>query len=187
MQTTGAKRSVPVRIRARDQPIMGKNRPGVDGILKSVARGPERSPLFYFLYDNHAKIVQASVGRRIRWKPIQVLISQLGLTDGDGKPATPERIRQTWYLVRKEAAKQRALRQARDSLPSLMARTRRPSADWLPPALSQPSAPPPSGGVHQGGQSAALPPAQPGSLPSVGATQDSTERVNDFDTAGFGI
>ena len=156
---------------------MGKNRTGLGAVLKNVARGPERSPLFYFLYDNHDAIMQAAAGRRIRWEPIQAQVIELGLTDGDNKPPTAERVRQTWFLVRKEVVKQRALRMSGGNRPSLMARAKRAPTDWRPPALAQSNAPPPSGGVHQDGRPAALPPAlpvQPGSPPSSGAAQDSS-------------
>ena len=144
---------------------MGKNRTGLGAVLKNIARGPERSPLFHWLYDNHDAIVQAAVGRRIRWEPIQAQVIQLGLMDGTNKPPTAERVRQTWFVARKEVAKQRALRISGANRPALLARAKRAPTDWLPPALAQPNAPPPPGGVHQDGRPAALPsglPVQPG-------------------------
>jgi len=174
VQTTRSKKPVPVRIRASDSLAVGKNRTGRGAVLKNIARGPERSSLFYWLYDLHDQIVQAAVGRRIRWEPIQAQAIELGLTDGANKPPTAERVRQTWYFVRKEVVKQRALRVAGGNRLSLTAKAKRAPATWLPPALAQPSAPPPLGGVHQGVQSAALPSAQPGSLPSAAASQDSS-------------
>ena len=120
--------------------------------------------------------MQAAVGRRIRWEPIQVQAVELGLTDGTNKPPTVERVRQTWYFVRKEVVKQRALRVG-GNRPSLTTRVKRAPATWLPPALAQPNAPPPSGGVHQDGQSAALPPVlprQPEPPALAAASQDSS-------------
>jgi len=153
---------------------VGKNRTGRGVVLKNIARGPERSSLFYWLYDLHDQIVQAAIGRRIRWEPLQAQAIELGLTDGANKPPTAERVRQTWYFVRKEVVKQRALRVAAGNRLSLTARAKRAPATWLPPALTHSNAPPPSGGVHQDGQPAALPPSQSGSLPPAGATQDSS-------------
>jgi len=156
---------------------VGKNRTGRGVVLKNIARGPERSSLFYWLYDLHDQIVQAAVGRRIRWEPIQAQAIELGLTDGANNPPTAERARQTWYFVRKEVVKQRALRVAGGNRPSLTARAKRAPATWLPPALAQSNAPPPSGGVHQDGQWAALPPVlprQPEPPAPAGPSQDSS-------------
>jgi len=134
--------------------------------------------LFYWLYDNHDEIVQASLGRRIRWKPIAAHAGKLGLTDGDDKAPTAERVRQTWFGVRKEVAKQRALR-ASGLRPSLSLRAKRPSADWQPSGFTHPHAPSPTGGEHQGSQTAVLAAAlrqqQPGSSPPTGTHQDSDQ------------
>jgi len=156
---------------------VGKNRTGRGVVLKNIARGPERSSLFYWLYDLHDQIVQAAIGRRIRWEPLQAQAIELGLTDGANKSPTAERVRQTWYFVRKEVVKQRALRVAGGNRPSLTARAKRAPATWLPPALAQSNAPPPLGGVHQDGQSAALPPVlprQPEPPAPAGPSEDSS-------------
>jgi len=158
--------------------FMGKNRSGLGAVLRDIARGPERSSLFYWLYDSHDEIVQASLGRRIRWKPIAEHAGKLGLTDGDDKPPTAERVRQTWFGVRQEVAKQRALR-ASGLRPSLSLRAKRPPADWQPSSFTHPHAPLPTGSEHQGSQTAALaavPPQQrPGLSPSAGTHQDSDQ------------
>ena len=156
---------------------MGKSRSGLGAVLRDIARGPERSSLFHWLYDSHDEIVQASLGRRIRWKPIAAHAARLGLTDGDDKPPTAERVRQTWFGVRQEVAKQRALR-ASGLRPSLSLRPRRPSADWQPSSVS-PNAPLPPGSEHQGSQAAVLAAGlrqqQPGSSASDGTHQDSDQ------------
>lgn len=158
--------------------FMGKSRSGLGAVLRDIARGPERSSLFYWLYDSHDEIVQASLGRRIRWKPIAAHAGKLGLTDGDDKPPTAERVRQTWFGVRREVAKQRALR-ASGLRPSLSLRAKRSPADWQPSSFTHPHAPLSTGSEHQGSQTAALaavPPQQrPGSSPSAGTHQDSDQ------------
>ena len=157
---------------------MGKNRSGLGAVLRDIARGPGRSSLFHWLYDSHDEIVQASLGRRIRWKPIAAHASRLGLTDGDDKPPTAERVRQTWFGVRREVAKQRALR-ASAPRPSLSLRAKRPSADWQPSSFTHPHAPLPPGSEHQGSQTAALAAdlrqQQPGPSAPVGTHQDSDQ------------
>ncbi len=139
---------------------MSKKRTGLGVILKAIARGPERSALFYYLYDNHDDIVRAAIGRRIRWEPLAASLKDLALLDGVGGPPTAQTVRKTWWKVRKEILKHRTLR-ATGMLPRSAAKPKRPPADWVPPALVQPNAPPSSGGVHQDGQSAALPPVLP--------------------------
>lgn len=155
---------------------MSSKRAGLGVILKAVARGPERSLLFYYLYDNHDDIVRAAMGRRIRWEHLAARLHDLALLDGAGQRPTAKTTRKTWWKVRKEVVKQRTLRST-GMLPRSAAKPKKPSADWLPPALARPSAPPPSGGAHQGGQAAALPPVlprQPEPPAPAGASQDSS-------------
>ena len=155
---------------------MGKKQPGLGAILKIAARGPERSSLFYYLYDNHDEIARASAGRRIRWEPMAVSFISLALTDGDGKPASAATARKTWGKVRKEVLKQRTLR-ATGMLPGAASRQKKLPADWRPSGFAQPNAPSPSGGVHPGSQMAALAPAlpmQPDPSPSAGIPLDAS-------------
>jgi len=139
---------------------MGKCRTGLDDVLKDIVEGPQRSTLFYWLVEHHDEIAQAAAGRSIRWEPLRVRFAELGLTDGDGKPATAETSRLTWFKVRKEVLKHRTLR-VTGMLPRLAATPPRPPANWMPPGLTQQNAASPSGGVHQDGQPAALPPVLP--------------------------
>ena len=149
---------------------MGKKRPGLGAVLKTIARGPERSSLFYYLYDNHDEIVRASAGRRIRWEPLAADFSNLALTDGDGKPATPATARKTWGKVRNEVRKQRTYR-ATGILPVAGSRQKKLPADWRPSGFAQPHAPSPSGNEHQGSPSTALP-AVPHHRPASPATTE---------------
>ncbi len=155
---------------------MGKCRTGLDDVLKNIVEGPQRSTLFYWLVEHHDEIAQAAAGRSIRWEPLRVRFAELGLTDGDGKPATAETSRLTWFKVRKEVLKHRTLR-ATGMLPRPAATPPRPPANWMPPGLTQQNAASPSGGVHQGGQTAALPPVlprQPEPPAPAGPSQDSS-------------
>ena len=155
---------------------MDKCRTGLDAVLKDIVKGPQRSTLFHWLVKHHDEIAQAAAGRAIRWEPLRIRFAELGLTDGDGKLATAETARLTWFKVRKEVLKRRTLR-ATGMLPKLAATPPRAPANWMPPALAQQNAASPSGGVHQGAQSGALSPVLPtqSELPShVGAPQDSS-------------
>jgi len=160
---------------------MGKCRTGLDDVLKDIVEGPQRSTLFYWLVEHHNEIAQAAAGRSIRWEPLRIRFAELGLTDGDGKPATAETSRLTWFKVRKEVLKHRTLR-ATGMLPRPAATPPRPPANWMPPGLTQQNAASPSGGVHQDGQSAALPAVlpsqqQPAPPPSAEAPQGSSRPV----------
>jgi hypothetical protein len=155
---------------------MSKKRTGLGVILKVIARGPERSPLFYYLYDNHDDIVRAAIGRRIRWEPLAASLKDFALLDGAGGLPTAQTVRKTWWKVRKEILKHRTLRST-GMLPRSAVKPKRPPADWLPPALAQSNAPPRLEGVHRDGHSAALPPAlprQPEPPAPAGASQDSS-------------
>ena len=157
---------------------MGKCRTDLDAILKDIVEGPQRSTLFYWLVEFHDEIAQAAAGRFIRWEPLRVRFAELGLTDGDGKPATAETARTTWFKVRKEVRKRRTLH-ATGMLSRPAAGPPRPPANWMPPGLAQQNAASPPGGAHQDGQPAALLallPSQQQSAPpsSTEASQDSS-------------
>ncbi len=195
--TTGASlknRSVSIRVRACDRQVMGKKRSGLGAVLNTIARGPERSSLFYYLYDNHDEIVRASAGRRIRWEPLAADFSNLELTDGDGKPATAATARKTWGKVRNEVRKQRALR-ATGMLPVAAPRSKKLPADWRPSGYPKPNAPSPTGDEHQGSPPAALPaalqqqPAPPATLDTPQGTRRpgrSLDRVRELMNARSG-
>ena len=156
---------------------MGKKRPGLGAILRNVARGPERSSLFYYLYDNHDDIARAAAGRRIRWEPLVADFKDLDLTDGAGKPATAETARKTWLKVRQEILKQRALR-ATGMLPIAGSRRPKAPAGWVPSGIPQPNAPSLSGDVHRGSHiaaSPAVPQQRPALPPTPGFTQGSSQ------------
>ena len=86
---------------------MSKSPAGLAAVLQAITRGPQRSSLFYWLYDHHDALVEAVAGRPIRWAPLCREFADLGLTDRTGKPASPAIARKTWRTVRREVAQQR--------------------------------------------------------------------------------
>ena len=159
---------------------MSKKQSGLGAILKAVAQGPERSSLFHWFCDNHDAFAGASAGQRIIWEPLLQHFSELELQDGDGKTPTAETARKTWLKARVDVARRRAV-QAASTTVAVLPRLKKAPADWQPSSFTHPYAPSPTGGEHQGSQTAALAagPRQqpPGSSASEGTHQDSDEPV----------
>jgi hypothetical protein len=70
-----------------------------------ISRSEERSPLFWFLFDNYEWITELSNGRRLPWKKLCIRFEEMGLTGRLGKSAGPLTAKSTWQRVRKEAAR----------------------------------------------------------------------------------
>lgn len=77
-------------------------------MLEDVGRPDNRSPLFWWLLENHDGIIAAAAGRRLRWHTLCAHFETLGLTDTTGKPATQRNARETWAQVRREVARLRS-------------------------------------------------------------------------------
>lgn len=117
-------------------------RPDVEAVVRYLQQGPDRSSLFWWLAENHDALLEANGAKPIRWGPLASHLASFGLTDRDGKPATPETVRQTWKRVRQFVAEQAAAKRdrVRTMQPSRMPATWRPQpAD--PPGLRPPDAP----------------------------------------------
>ena len=117
---------------------MSKKRQDVEAVISYLQQGPNRSPLFWWLAEHHDALMEANDGKPIRWGPLALRLASFGLTDREGKPATPETVRLTWKRVRKFVADQAAAKLARDQT-HRMQPSRLP-ATWRP----TPAAPPPS-------------------------------------------
>ena len=125
---------------------MSKQPRGLQAVLKDLAQSPEHSPLFWYMLEHHAAMLEATGGRRVRWSPsLLAKLAALGLTDGEGKPPSMESARRTWRHVRAELAAQRSY-QLTGVKPKRQQPSRMP-ATWQPPvAQPQPlaSAPQPA-------------------------------------------
>ena len=106
-------------------------------ILEEVARGGDRSPLFWFLVQHHDELLQQAEGRRLRWDALCQRFAQHGLTDARGETANPKTARQTWLRARKAVVEAKRRKQVSDA-------ARRPgdvypsriSPDWRPTIVS---------------------------------------------------
>ena len=153
---------------------MGKKQAGLGMVLKAIAEGPLRSPLFHWLYKNHDEIARASAGRAISWVELCEKFKALGLTGCKGRPLTEENARKTWQQVHKEVRKQRAFR-ATGIVPATALRKKKLPADWCPSGFAQSNAPFPKGDEHQGSPPAALP-AVPHQWPATPTTTPETPK-----------
>ena len=141
---------------------MARRQQTYKAILEEVARGGDRSSLFWFLTQHHDELIAQADGKRMLWDALCVRFAEHGLTDRRGLTATPETARQTWLRARRAVAAARAQKAAADAngrpgdkYPS------RISPDWRPQIV------PP-----QVGTTPARAGAAPSSLPSV-STQGS--------------
>ena len=136
---------------------MARRQQTYKAILEEVARGGDRSSLFWFLTQHHDELIAQAAGKRMLWDALCVRFAEHGLTDRRGLTATPKTARQTWLRARRAVAAARAQKAAADAngrpgdkYPS------RTSPDWRPQIV------PP-----QVGTTPARAGAAPSSLPSV--------------------
>jgi hypothetical protein len=93
---------------------MPKRAPTFKAILSEVARG-DRSSLFCWLVEHHDEVIEQSAGKRMRWEPLCKRFAEHGLTDINGRPATPRTARQAWFQARRAVAEAKKRKQASDA------------------------------------------------------------------------
>ena len=79
-------------------------------IATNRGKGGRRSPLYTWLRARHDTLAAAIEADGASWPTIAASLANVGLTDGTGKPPTPERARKCWHQVKKDvaAARQKA-------------------------------------------------------------------------------
>lgn len=116
-----------------------------DAVLDALVQGPERSPLFWWMYNRHAALERTWAGQRVNWLNFCSQMAAIGITDQTGKPPTRPTAVKTWDRVRQQKAREQA---ARDKRQRARAREseRGKNADRPPPvvAISAPRPPVPS-------------------------------------------
>jgi hypothetical protein len=151
-------------------------------ILSAVARG-DRSSLFCWLVEHHDELIEQAAGKRMRWEPLCKRFAEHGLTDINGRPATPRTARETWFQARRVVAEAKRRKQVSDA-------ARRPgevypsriSPDWrptvVPPRPTAPTAPPAaqSRAVVQSGRPSLV---DPNTSPRVQAEMAKLEAIFD--------
>lgn len=115
---------------------MGKQPLNIDAILATVSRPGDRSPLFCWLYEHHDELAEALQGRRILWRAFCALFIEVGLKDANGNTPTERTARETWYQVRREVSRQRAVRVTIQAMRSGPPMPSKAPPTWQPPIAS---------------------------------------------------
>jgi hypothetical protein len=108
----------------------------IDAVVKAVTRPNERSTLFRWLYEHHDELVEAVKGKRIIWRAFCALFADAGLVNGNGRTPTERTARETWYRVRREVARQAAIRDTVQTMRSIPAMPSQTPASWQPPVVA---------------------------------------------------
>lgn len=87
--------------------------PAKDDVQRLVASGAltsARSPVYLWLWRNHASLTAQLDSARVNWPTFAAALAELGVLDGNGAPPKAETVRRSWWRVRKakEAARERA-------------------------------------------------------------------------------
>lgn len=115
---------------------------GAAAVIERMGRNPTRGRVYWFLWDEHATILDRTQGRPIAWKAILNDIQAMGLTNANGQPVTnADSLRKTWRRVRADKHREAKAKQQR------AAARRRPTNEPPPvvvrtmdPAQPRPSA-----------------------------------------------
>lgn len=119
---------------------MGRHGKSLRAVVNEITQSNDRSSLFWWLVEHHDEIAEASQGRRLRWSALCTCFQEAGLTDLNGRAASPETARRTWLRVRQMVFEARE-RQAADALCPRRVGAVPPSrlpATWKPDSLAQP-------------------------------------------------
>jgi len=146
----------------------GRNGMASDDVAKVVAanrdRGGRHSPLYRWMRSHHDALVAAFEMDGASWGVVTEMLTENGLTDGDGKQPAIRRAQKTWYRVKHDVAAARAKAEAKRKPPPALARvvattplpSPAPPDSWRPGnravGLSPPAA---SDGTPAGGASVA--------------------------------
>ena len=86
--------------------------PAKDDLQRLVSSGAltsARSPIYLWMWRNHAGLVAKLDGARVHWPTFAASLAEIGVVDGNGAAPKPETVRRMWWRVRKakEAARER--------------------------------------------------------------------------------
>ena len=100
-------------------------------MLEAIARGEDRTSLFWWMVEHHDEII-ASAGTRISWVTVCARATQQGLMNTKGQPFTTRNARETWLQARRAVAKARASVAEQPPQPRRRVFPSRISPDWRP-------------------------------------------------------
>jgi hypothetical protein len=85
------------------------------------------SPLYRWLAANR-ELIEECLREHRRWEPVCVCAAAEGITDGSGRPASPEVVRRVWYRLRQTEARRARRASSRDGVEAAGSETRPPPA-----------------------------------------------------------
>ena len=97
--------------------VMPMSKKELDAFRQAITRGPDRSPLFWWLVEQHDELTADGAAGRQDWKRHCATMARDGVVDAKGKPPNIEAARKAWQIVRKEVATGRAKRPATSESP----------------------------------------------------------------------
>jgi hypothetical protein len=106
----------------------------LDAFRRTIARGPYKSPLFWWLVEQYDELTAEHAASRQDWKRHCATMARDGVVDAKGNPPNPEAARKAWQVARKEVAAGRAKRPPPPQ-PKPAARSRQ-RGDWSPPVTA---------------------------------------------------
>jgi hypothetical protein len=98
-----------------------------DELWPDLRHSTERSPLFWFLFENYERIVEETVGSRHNWKAACLHFAQIGLTSCAGRPVGVATAKLTWFRVKKFKKRLAALAAKNARAETFVARQASPS------------------------------------------------------------
>jgi hypothetical protein len=116
---------------------MARQKRDTKALLGIIGRNKLRSSLFWWMVEEHDKILAAANGEKMEWRSFCAEASKRGKTDTRGRQPTEGNARETWRQARKYVAETRAVNAAK---PPPAVHPSRIAKDWRPP-----NAPPPPG------------------------------------------
>lgn len=169
-----------VRVRVRDP--LGMTDEALARVVSGIRSRPHGNctDLYRWLHARYTILAAELQAHRPSWRTVAQDIGADGITGRFGAPLTARTVRRVWVTVCRdiEASKVAAEMERMTGMrPGAASRPKKLPTGWIPPSYLEPNAPPPSGGVHQGGQPAALPsalPRQPDPSPPTGARPDTS-------------
>lgn len=120
---------------------MSKKTSSYDAVLETLVQGPERSPLFWWMYNHHTALERTWAGQRVNWTHFCNQMAAAGITDQTGKPPTRTTAEKTWDRVRQQKTREQAARAKRRPAGSRDSE-RGTNADRPPPVVTTPAPPP---------------------------------------------
>jgi hypothetical protein len=108
----GQEKNIAVRAGRKHLLRMPMSKKELHSFRVAIKRGPDRSPLYWWLVEQYHELTGDGSSRRQDWTDHCKRMARLGVVDANGKPPNIEAARKAWQVVRKEVAAERARRLA---------------------------------------------------------------------------